>query len=347
MRCARNYPFHLVQIMLCLVLLASLSKLQMIPFKNITQNDDTNSFTTNGYQMQEKIFGHLHFMKTGGSSLNGMLALNYERVCGHKGWSFDSYLFNERANNTTDWLLIKDSITIAENYNRRKQAKLAERDRRKGHRNTDRARIPRNQTRNRNRLDENATSHIRNIKLFNRGRVPIFIGDERGYHDCDYISEERPWTFWKDLPSKLFNTPIELHVPCREKVDHLMSFCNMKKKQFNCSSKDLAMETKSCLLAMERFNKSLFDVPNLELKCYDYKLQFTKYMEMMTSKLQKKRFQSKFVHRETNRPRDKSLECIWKEPQIKAKVEQILLEKEYFHFCDACIKSTDNLFYNT
>mmetsp|Transcript_429 Transcript_429/g.567 ORF Transcript_429/g.567 Transcript_429/m.567 type:complete len:238 (+) Transcript_429:166-879(+) len=34
--------------------------------------------------------------RTAGSYLNGALALNYERVCGHKGYSYDAFQVNER-----------------------------------------------------------------------------------------------------------------------------------------------------------------------------------------------------------------------------------------------------------
>jgi len=34
-------------------------------------------------------FGHLHFMKTAGTSLNNIMARRYHGVCGHKGYSFD------------------------------------------------------------------------------------------------------------------------------------------------------------------------------------------------------------------------------------------------------------------
>jgi len=50
------------------------------------------------------VIGHLHMTKTGGTSLNGELALNYENVCGHKGWSYDNYLVNQRVKeNDGDW----------------------------------------------------------------------------------------------------------------------------------------------------------------------------------------------------------------------------------------------------
>jgi hypothetical protein len=41
-----------------------------------------------------KIFGHVHVAKTGGSSINVMLANKFERVCGHKGYSYDAYADN-------------------------------------------------------------------------------------------------------------------------------------------------------------------------------------------------------------------------------------------------------------
>ena len=50
-----------------------------------------------GYTRSDIIYGHLHIAKTGGTSLNGILANRFERVCGHKGYSYDAYLANERA----------------------------------------------------------------------------------------------------------------------------------------------------------------------------------------------------------------------------------------------------------
>jgi hypothetical protein len=40
--------------------------------------------------------------KTGGTELNGLLASNFERVCGHKGYSHDYYQFNERVRATVN-----------------------------------------------------------------------------------------------------------------------------------------------------------------------------------------------------------------------------------------------------
>ena len=48
------------------------------------------------YFASETVVGHVHVAKTAGTSLNGLLASRYERVCGHKGYSYDSYGANLR-----------------------------------------------------------------------------------------------------------------------------------------------------------------------------------------------------------------------------------------------------------
>lgn len=42
------------------------------------------------------VIGVIHMAKAAGSSLNTLLALTYERVCGNKGNSFDAFMFNEK-----------------------------------------------------------------------------------------------------------------------------------------------------------------------------------------------------------------------------------------------------------
>lgn len=55
-----------------------------------------------GYIPSTVLFGHVHMAKTGGTSLNGILANRFERVCGHKGSSYDAYQSNERAKRKMD-----------------------------------------------------------------------------------------------------------------------------------------------------------------------------------------------------------------------------------------------------
>lgn len=46
------------------------------------------------------------------------------------------------------------------------------------------------------------------------------------------------WKFWPQLADTLHsinaNLTLELHVPCRDPVQHLMSYCNHKHKVFDC-----------------------------------------------------------------------------------------------------------------
>jgi len=279
---------------------------------------DYNNIKDGGlkYTRQTHIFGQVHMTKTGGTSLNGELALNYERVCGHKGWSTDAYNTNERVRkraeknknrtrtNAKDWRKVRDSYTLAN------KARAKSRD-----------------------------------NLFSRGRVPKWIGDEIGYHDCDYIIEERPSEFWMQF-NDFHNSTMELHVPCRDPISHLMSMCNHAGRSFNCTNPDYRTEAQRCFLAgvRSRFKKDLLNLENIHVKCYDYKEQFKGYMEYITPLLQKKRIQSEYVHRDSNSARDKDSECIWKEPDLQKKVASFLVEDvEYYSFCDECLGSADDL----
>lgn len=70
---------------------------------------------------QPVIFGHFHMAKTGGTDLNGELALRFERVCGNKGYSYDAFQANLRFNNSASHKLWRqhDSISkLYQNFNR-------------------------------------------------------------------------------------------------------------------------------------------------------------------------------------------------------------------------------------
>ena len=75
---------------------------------------------------------------------------------------------------------------------------------------------------------------------YSRSRVQFKIMNEVGYDDCDYVSLEVAWENWSELfPNGSFHgVPVELHVPCRDPIDHLMSqargkfLCNETGKEF-------------------------------------------------------------------------------------------------------------------
>ena len=157
----------------------------------------SKSRTIDAARSEMVLFGHVHMAKTGGTSLNGLMASRFERVCGIKGYSYDSY----RANLRMAAGKVIDSISLAH-------------------------------------------------PGWHRERVPHEVMDEIGFEDCDFISNEVPWSWWprfEDWP-----LPLELHVPCRDPLDHLMSQCNYRRSTFNCvdasrSPESLAREVRRCL----------------------------------------------------------------------------------------------------
>ena len=239
------------------------------------------------------LYGHVHVAKTGGTSLNGILANTFERVCGHKGYSYDAFQDNERA---------------------KRKVKKGQRIRPEG-----------------------------------RSRVKPPIMYEIGFEECDYISAERPWTFWRDRfgNGKFHGFKMELHVPCRDRLDHLMSQCNYRHQKIACDAKtdaELFKSVRKCYpYLQERYAHHL--QKHFDVKCYDFKKQFTNYTEHMSGILQKRRFQSTpYVKRETNAPRNRTKECIWGNATVLEKVEKYLLETvPYYQFCDKCIGSENEI----
>lgn len=234
------------------------------------------------------IYGHVHMAKTGGTVLNGLLANNYERVCGHKGYSYDAFQANERFRKSSS---------------------------------------------------QEPTG---------RDRVADSIMNEIGYENCDYISNEYHYRFWIKRFSNFHNLTMELHVPCRDSIDHLMSQCNHNGIQFKCrqnmSDSELQNEIKKCLLFMNRFGNRLKRVKNVNLKCYNFPQQFTGYIDYMSTRLQPRRLISEYVSRETNPPRVKDEECIWKDEKLQQRVRELLIKsKPYYRFCDECLGSDNDI----
>ena len=231
------------------------------------------------------LYGHIHMAKTGGSSLNGELALNYERICGSKGYSYDYFQAQERYRQNP--------------------------------------------------------AYVEQIG-FNRLVVAPETMDEIGYEDCDFVSQEDHWYWWRQFAS--WKVRVELHLPCRDPIDHLLSNCNYANVTFNCEG-DLVNEISRCLLYMDRFSNSLNgsrDFPNFNVKCFRSELT-SKYIEYMGTRLQRKRFQSTYAFRPTNKARNKRYECLWQNESAKLQVENYLKELDYYKFCNKCIDSPDDL----
>mmetsp|Transcript_3234 Transcript_3234/g.4262 ORF Transcript_3234/g.4262 Transcript_3234/m.4262 type:complete len:324 (+) Transcript_3234:140-1111(+) len=179
---------------------------------------------------------------------------------------------------------------------------------------------------------------------FNRGRIPQPFVKEIGFEDCDWISWEGSWKDWVEIASGPY--PLELHIPCRDPVDHLMSQCNHLSRQFDCQAADIRAEIDNCIVAIpERFNKKLEqDDNNINLKCFDFRSN-DKYLEFMDGKVENRNIPIEYPNRQSNAPRDKEKECIWSDPATKDFVWSYLLETyDYYDFCHRCMHSENDLF---
>jgi hypothetical protein len=265
------------------------------PMRNMNSKNTSDPLLAPGrYVHPNKIYGTIHIAKTGGTSLNGILANKFERVCGHKGYTYDAYRSNEKVKQKPESI---------------------------------------------------------NMNKASRDRVNYGTMEEIGYENCDYVSHETKYKWWiNQFGNESFHgIPMELHVPCRNPIDHLMSQCNYQKRRLNCtgSEKDFFNSIGACLLELtrrrSRFNHEL--AKHFQLKCFDFKNQFTGYVEYMSERLQPRRLISKpYVKRETNKPRDKENECIWKRPDLMEKAHAHLMKRvDYYQFCAECMGSENEI----
>jgi hypothetical protein len=167
---------------------------------------------------------------------------------------------------------------------------------------------------------------------------------EEGFEDCDWISLEEPAGTWPKLFQNRGKWPLEFHVPCREPLDHFLSMCNHRKRQFNCSAIDLGKEIENCALFLNRFSFALKALG--ELKCFA-PFPMENYIDYSYSLLQPRRLPVQHVHRDTNTKRTKNNECLLKDEnaEVAEKVVKLLHVKyQYYQFCDACMGSMDELF---
>merc|ERR1719491_314469 len=205
--------------------------------------------------------------------------------------------------------------------------------------------------------NQDSTSHTG--KRRDRGRLNKKVMDEIGYEDCEYISMERKWDFWPQLTTNLlnftkYNMTLELHVPCRDPLDHLMSIANYKGNKYNCNNKNIEESILSALKGSEkfdqRFSKELVwnqqtNNHHIELKCFDA-FPLEAYVAYMSPFLPHRRFPvPHYVHRDSNKVRHKDHECIWKtSPEYQQQVLQLLGDKHpYMKFCHKCMGSTNEL----
>ena len=233
-------------------------------------------------------YGIIHVAKTGGTSLNGVLARKYERICANKGSSYQKYKWESRAR-IGSYTKMKEEM------------------------------------------------------------------DSVGYEDCDVIMVEKPWEFWKERFEDWF-FPVELHVPCRDPLEQIMSMCNMHKVAFECPSMNLSdkafnkrlMESLGeCRMGFSRVAMELQEVTNFDLKCFDFQYEFTKYLDYMDTRLQRKRIETIHTFRNGFAPRNRSHECVKEDNAFQDRVKRFMIDlfpHDYYRFCDLCLGSQYDLF---
>jgi hypothetical protein len=295
MKFARRIPFRsciaFIFVMSLLIYLHLWIDLTPTLTTSLLDDKPTTPVVQTHYVHPPILYGHVHMSKTGGTSINGIFANRFERICGHKGYSYDAFSSNERA---------------------RERAKTNK------------------------------------PKIWGRDRVPWDTMTKIGYENCDYFSNEIHWKWWvTNFGNRTFHgIPMELHVPCRDPIDHLMSQCSYKTKKLKCdaaSDEEFFSSIKKCFAYISsRYDDNLRK--HFDIKCYDFWKQFTTYQDYMSERLQPRRLVSTpYVKRESNLPRNKTSECIWGRPDLLEKATNYLLKQPYYQFCNACLGSEDDI----
>jgi len=271
------------------------------------------------------IYGHVHMAKTGGSTINGWLAAKYERVCGNKGYSYNAYAANTRA------------FQEAKKFDSNKGS-----------------------------LDKGS------------GGAWVYNEDEIGFEDCDYISRESSASrSWNSINQQLnnkyqnfqkekgientTNIIMELHIPCRDPIDHLLSMANHKARSikqviYDCigfESNDtlLEQEVERGYFDMGRFSKDWLymnaaqvNKDNIRIRCFNT-IPVESYMAYMDPLLQKRRIPANYYPHATNPTRNKTNECVLDLPEeTKDKIRMIMNKNHpYMKFCNRCMGTEQEL----
>ena len=230
------------------------------------------------------MYGHIHIAKTGGTTLNEMLANKYENGCGNKGYSYDFFGANQRSKEFDD-----------------KPGQV------------------------------NDSFHHLYPKL-DRQNVPPELMNEIGFEDCYWVSFEGSFGWWKRFEK--WYEPVELHLPCRDPIEHLMSQMNYRNKKMNCTSFQIEEVHKHFVFLDYRFSSK--NIPkNMTLKCIHFDDQFGPYIESLG--LTPKRYQQPLHVHHTNKDRNREKECIWRHDRLREKLRLYMIQNiDYYKFCDEC-----------
>jgi len=164
-----------------------------------------------------------------------------------------------------------------------------------------------------------------------------------GFEDCDYVSMEIKQKRWSGILTQ--TGPMEMHIPCRDPIEHVLSQCNYYHNTFECSENKtkLAAEVNKCIFQMVRF--PVQDTDLMTRKCFN-PIPVESYIEYMGQYLQPRRNgEIPYYHVATNKARNKTAECLRTNLEAQAYVREYLIETQpYYRYCNECIGSVNDLF---
>lgn len=171
---------------------------------------------------------------------------------------------------------------------------------------------------------------------YNRLRVPGDIMVERGFESCDWVSHEADIKFWQRF--KDFPRPLELHVPCRDPVEHFMSQVNHRRMSIDCKTFIPEKDAPKMMIYLnQRFRYD--GLPSFaKVRCLAFASQFSSYPQQINLRKKNEAFIiPNIAPLKTNRKRTKSLECIWKNDTLRKSLETYLVQNyDYYNFCAIC-----------
>ena len=119
---------------------------------------------------------------------------------------------------------------------------------------------------------------------------------------------------------------------------------NNKRKVFSCDI-DSVLQFKAHMFNMKWLSKQLDSIKSIHLKWFNSKISFTKYMKYAERINQKRRIQSPYIIRETNKPRVKEEEWLWNNTQAQAEDKAYLIENyDHYSYCNQCLLSKEDFF---
>lgn len=289
------------------------------------------------------LFAFLHMAKTSGTTINGMLSTSYRGICGNKGFDYD--IFQRLNQNYTYIPKAEMEEFLNKGLNKGFNAS----------RNGYISHIP--PTSVQKELMWGAA-----LDAMDSPSVDSSTKAKTSSGTCHYLAAEWNWRGWRRL-AEVVDRPVQLHVPCRDPIDHFMSMCNFLRVTVDCQ-KDFATMVQKCGKYYSRYSNALHQpwktktekkkkrqtamIPNhiFDIKCFNVSRR-DEYYDWVGERLppSTKRVKPKpYTFRSTNKPRNMGKECVWKNTTLRNALRTYLVENvDYYGFCGSCVGSFDDL----